>query len=156
MLLILGWVRYLWYCLRCKVSAQISFAQRRFSITAIFHNFPSLYFQGNIPIYHPPPPPPTPVYSGGCGMENKNFSNFWSILASFVKLDILGTPCILSDTPCDSWMFCRRAMFSLLGDVKGLIKLDKLCIDNNVFRLHYKVRLPKHCQRHNGPRVLSP
>ena len=30
-------------------------------------------------------------------------------------------------------------MFSLLGDVKGLIKLDKLCIDNNVFRLHYKV-----------------
>ena len=34
-------------------------------------------------------------------------------------------------------------MFSLLGDVKGLIKLDKLCIDNNVFRLHYKVRLPK-------------
>ena len=76
-------------------------------------------------------------------MENKNFSNFWSILASFVKLDILGTLCILSDTPCDSWMFCRRAMFSLLGDVKGLIKLDKLCIDNNVFRLHYKVRLPK-------------
>ena len=31
-------------------------------------------------------------------------------------------------------------MFSVLGDVKGLIKLDKLCIDNNVFRLHYKVR----------------
>ena len=30
-------------------------------------------------------------------------------------------------------------MFSVLGDVKGLIKLDKLCIDNNVFRLHYKV-----------------
>ena len=30
-------------------------------------------------------------------------------------------------------------MLSLLGDVKGLIKLDKLCIDNNVFRLHYKV-----------------
>ena len=89
------------------------------------------------------PHPLPPVYSGGCGMENKNFSNFWSILASFVKLDILGTPCILSDTPCDSWMFCRRAMFSLLGDVKGLIKLDKLCIDNNVFRLHYKVRLPK-------------
>jgi len=35
-------------------------------------------------------------------------------------------------------LILEEAMFSLLGDVKGLIKLDKLCIDNNVFRLHYK------------------
>ena len=39
----------------------------------------------------------------------------------------------------ESLFIFRSRMFSLLGDVKGLIKLDKLCIDNNVFRLHYKV-----------------
>ena len=61
MLLILGWVRYLWYCLRCKVSAQISFAQRRFSITAIFHNFPSLYFQGKYSHLSPPTPSPQSI-----------------------------------------------------------------------------------------------
>ena len=43
----------------------------------------------------------------------------------------------------------RSRMLSLLGDVKGLIKLDKLCIDNNVFRLHYKVRdATKECEKH--------
>ena len=31
-------------------------------------------------------------------------------------------------------------MLDLFGHVKGFIKLDKICIDNNVFRLHYKVR----------------
>ncbi len=30
-------------------------------------------------------------------------------------------------------------MFDVFGSVKGLIKLDSVCIDNNVFRLHYKV-----------------
>jgi len=30
-------------------------------------------------------------------------------------------------------------MFDLFGDVKSLVKLDKVCIDNNIFRLHYKV-----------------
>jgi len=30
-------------------------------------------------------------------------------------------------------------MFDLFGEVKSLIKLDKVCIDNNIFRLHYKV-----------------
>lgn len=29
-------------------------------------------------------------------------------------------------------------MFDVFGSVKGLIKLDTICIDNNVFRLHYK------------------
>ena len=29
-------------------------------------------------------------------------------------------------------------MFDVFGPVKGLIKLDEVCIDNNVFRLHYK------------------
>jgi len=29
-------------------------------------------------------------------------------------------------------------MFDVFGSVKGLIKLDAVCIDNNVFRLHYK------------------
>jgi len=29
-------------------------------------------------------------------------------------------------------------MWGLFGEVKALIKLDKICIDNNVFRLHYK------------------
>ena len=29
-------------------------------------------------------------------------------------------------------------MFSILGETKQFIKLDKICIDNNVFRLHYK------------------
>ncbi len=29
-------------------------------------------------------------------------------------------------------------MFDVFGNVKGLIKLDSICIDNNVFRLHYK------------------
>ena len=29
-------------------------------------------------------------------------------------------------------------MFDVFGSVKGLIKLDSVCIDNNVFRLHYK------------------
>ena len=29
-------------------------------------------------------------------------------------------------------------MFDVFGPVKGLIKLDAVCIDNNVFRLHYK------------------
>jgi len=29
-------------------------------------------------------------------------------------------------------------MFDVFGSVKGLIKLDQICIDNNVFRLHYK------------------
>ncbi|CAH2235975.1 jg4311 [Pararge aegeria aegeria] len=30
------------------------------------------------------------------------------------------------------------AMFDVFGSVKGLLKLDSVCIDNNVFRLHYK------------------
>ena len=30
-------------------------------------------------------------------------------------------------------------MFSIFSPVKELIKLDKVWIDNNVFRLHYKV-----------------
>ena len=30
-------------------------------------------------------------------------------------------------------------MFDVLNDIKGHIKLDDICIDNNVFRLHYKV-----------------
>ena len=29
-------------------------------------------------------------------------------------------------------------MFDVFGSVKGLIKLDSVCIDNNTFRLHYK------------------
>ncbi|MCP6198758.1 hypothetical protein NL445_27350, partial [Klebsiella pneumoniae] len=29
-------------------------------------------------------------------------------------------------------------MFDVFGSVKGLLKLDSVCIDNNVFRLHYK------------------
>ena len=29
-------------------------------------------------------------------------------------------------------------MFDVFGSVKGLIKLDSVCIDNNIFRLHYK------------------
>lgn len=29
-------------------------------------------------------------------------------------------------------------MFDVFGSVKGLLKLDTVCIDNNVFRLHYK------------------
>lgn len=30
-------------------------------------------------------------------------------------------------------------MFDVFGSVKGLLKIDSVCIDNNVFRLHYKV-----------------
>jgi len=29
-------------------------------------------------------------------------------------------------------------MFDIFGSVKSLIKLDEICIDNNIFRLHYK------------------
>jgi hypothetical protein len=29
-------------------------------------------------------------------------------------------------------------MFDVFGNVKGLIKISEICIDNNVFRLHYK------------------
>ena len=29
-------------------------------------------------------------------------------------------------------------MFDVFTPVKGLIKLESICIDNNVFRLHYK------------------
>jgi len=29
-------------------------------------------------------------------------------------------------------------MFDVFGSVKGLLKLERICIDNNVFRLHYK------------------
>ncbi|XP_017784565.1 PREDICTED: innexin inx2 [Nicrophorus vespilloides] len=29
-------------------------------------------------------------------------------------------------------------MFDVFGSVKGLLKIDAVCIDNNVFRLHYK------------------
>jgi hypothetical protein len=29
-------------------------------------------------------------------------------------------------------------MFDVLGSVKGLLKIDQVCIDNNIFRLHYK------------------
>ncbi len=29
-------------------------------------------------------------------------------------------------------------VYELFGSVKRLIKLDQVCIDNNVFRLHYK------------------
>ena len=34
-------------------------------------------------------------------------------------------------------------MFDIFGSVKGLVKLDTICIDNNIFRLHYKVSLSK-------------
>lgn len=30
-------------------------------------------------------------------------------------------------------------MFDVFGSVKGLLKIDSICIDNNIFRLHYKV-----------------
>ncbi|CAI6351242.1 unnamed protein product [Macrosiphum euphorbiae] len=30
-------------------------------------------------------------------------------------------------------------MFDVFGSVKGLLKIDSVCIDNNIFRLHYKV-----------------
>ena len=30
-------------------------------------------------------------------------------------------------------------MFDIFGSVKGLLNLDLICIDNNIFRLHYKV-----------------
>ena len=30
-------------------------------------------------------------------------------------------------------------MFDIFGSVKSLLKLDEICIDNNIFRLHYKV-----------------
>uniref|UniRef100_A0A8D8XI51 Innexin n=1 Tax=Cacopsylla melanoneura TaxID=428564 RepID=A0A8D8XI51_9HEMI len=29
-------------------------------------------------------------------------------------------------------------MFDVFGSVKGLLKIDQVCIDNNIFRLHYK------------------
>jgi len=29
-------------------------------------------------------------------------------------------------------------MFDVFGSVKGLLKIDTICIDNNIFRLHYK------------------
>uniref|UniRef100_A0A0K8TLK0 Innexin n=1 Tax=Tabanus bromius TaxID=304241 RepID=A0A0K8TLK0_TABBR len=29
-------------------------------------------------------------------------------------------------------------MFDVFGSVKGLLKLDQVCIDNNIFRMHYK------------------
>ncbi|XP_055841964.1 innexin inx2 [Episyrphus balteatus] len=29
-------------------------------------------------------------------------------------------------------------MFDVFGSVKGLLKIDQVCIDNNVFRMHYK------------------
>lgn len=29
-------------------------------------------------------------------------------------------------------------MFDVFGSVKGLLKIDNVCIDNNIFRLHYK------------------
>ena len=31
-------------------------------------------------------------------------------------------------------------MFDVFGPAKGLLKLDDVCIDNNIFRLHYKVQ----------------
>ena len=31
-------------------------------------------------------------------------------------------------------------MLDVFGSVKDLIKLDKICIDNTIFRLHYKAR----------------
>jgi len=30
-------------------------------------------------------------------------------------------------------------MLDLFGSLKGFARLDKTCIDNNVFRLHYKM-----------------
>ena len=30
-------------------------------------------------------------------------------------------------------------MLDVFGQVKSLIKLEEICIDNNVFRLHYKL-----------------
>ena len=30
-------------------------------------------------------------------------------------------------------------MLDVFGQVKSLVKLDDICIDNNVFRLHYKI-----------------
>lgn len=32
-------------------------------------------------------------------------------------------------------------MFNVFGSLAGYLKLDKVCIDNNVFRLHYKVSM---------------
>ena len=30
-------------------------------------------------------------------------------------------------------------MFDVFQPVKNLLKIDSVCIDNNIFRLHYKV-----------------
>ena len=35
--------------------------------------------------------------------------------------------------------FFPRKMFDVFSPVKALVKLDEICIDNNIFRLHYKV-----------------
>ena len=32
----------------------------------------------------------------------------------------------------------KAVMFDVFDSVKGLLKLDSICIDNNIFRLHYK------------------
>ena len=36
-------------------------------------------------------------------------------------------------------LLCRAVMFDVFGPVKELLSLDPICIDNNIFRLHYKV-----------------
>ena len=44
-------------------------------------------------------------------------------------------------------------MFDVFGPVKELLSLDPVCIDNNIFRLHYKVS-SKSLTNKNGQTVL--
>ena len=48
------------------------------------------------------------------------------------NLDQSLNPCL----QCHQWS--GKMVFELFGSVRRLIKLDQVCIDNNVFRLHYK------------------
>ena len=45
-------------------------------------------------------------------------------------------------------------MFDVFGPVKELLSLDPVCIDNNIFRLHYKVS-SKSLTNKNAQTVLS-
>ena len=45
-------------------------------------------------------------------------------------------------------------MLDFFSEVQSFIKLDSVCIDNNVFRLHYKVHLEEDINIFGGTALM--
>ena len=124
---------YLWYCLCCSKQCKASPLCWDKLCSETLEHHRHVFTPSHTPLSHFFLELNTQIPGGPFRRHYNTFDLFWD--TQWIKLSLF-----------------RSKMFSVLGDVKGLIKLDKLCIDNNVFRLHYKVH---GCERRDFSKVCN-